>query len=144
MSEIHKLNETEVRGRLEEMPGWSLVNGKLHREFKFADFIAAFGFMTRLAIVAEKHNHHPEWFNVYNRVVIDLLERIGAQHEATPAQIALAWLLAQKPWIVPIPGTRKLHRLDENLGALDVELTAADLGEIRDAMAQISVVGHRY
>ena len=79
-----------------------------------------------------------------NRVVIDLLERIGAQHEATPAQIALAWLLAQKPWIVPIPGTRKLHRLDENLGALDVELTATDLSEIRDAMAQISVVGHRY
>ena len=72
MSEIHKLSEMEVRGRLEEMPGWSLVNGKLHREFKFADFITAFGFMTRLAIVAEKNNHHPEWFNVYNRVVIDL------------------------------------------------------------------------
>ena len=79
-----------------------------------------------------------------NRAVIDLLERIGTAKHATPAQIALAWLLAQKPWIVPIPGTRKLHRLDENLGALDVELTAADLGEIRDAMAQISVVGHRY
>ena len=79
-----------------------------------------------------------------NRAVIDLLERIGTAKHATPAQIALAWLLAQRPWIVPIPGTRKLHRLDENLGALDVELTAADLGEIRDAMAQISVVGHRY
>ena len=79
-----------------------------------------------------------------NWAVIDLLERIGKDKDATPAQIALAWLLAQKPWIVPIPGTRKLHRLDENLGALDVELTAADLGEIRDAMAQISVVGHRY
>lgn len=79
-----------------------------------------------------------------NRVVIDLLERIGAQHGATPAQVALAWLLAQKPWIVPIPGTRKLDRLDENLGALDIELTAADLSEIRDAMSQITVVGHRY
>ena len=79
-----------------------------------------------------------------NWAVIDLLERIGKDKDATPAQIALAWLLAQKPWIVPIPGTRKLHRLDENLGAMDVELTAADLGEIRDAMAQISVVGHRY
>ena len=79
-----------------------------------------------------------------NRAVIDLLERIGTAKHATPAQIALAWLLAQRPWIVPIPGTRKLHRLDENLGAMDVELTAADLGEIRDAMAQISVVGHRY
>jgi aryl-alcohol dehydrogenase-like predicted oxidoreductase len=79
-----------------------------------------------------------------NRVVVDLLERIGAQYDATPAQIALAWLLAQKPWIAPIPGTRKLHRLDENLGALNIELTADDLGEIRDAMAGITVVGHRY
>ena len=79
-----------------------------------------------------------------NRVVVELLERIGAQHDATPAQIALAWLLAQKPWIVPIPGTRKLHRLDENLGALNIELTAADLNEIRKAMANITVVGHRY
>ena len=79
-----------------------------------------------------------------NRAVVDLLERIGAQHNGTPGQIALAWLLAQKPWIVPIPGTRKLHRLDENLGALDVELTADDLSEIREAMANITVVGHRY
>jgi aryl-alcohol dehydrogenase-like predicted oxidoreductase len=79
-----------------------------------------------------------------NRVVIDLLERIAGQHEATPAQIALAWLLAQKPWIVPIPGTRKLHRLDENLGALEIELTEDDLSEIKEAMANITVVGHRY
>ena len=79
-----------------------------------------------------------------NRVVIDLLARIGQQHDATPGQIALAWLLAQKPWIVPIPGTRKLHRLDENLGAINVELTADDLREIREAMANINVVGHRY
>lgn len=79
-----------------------------------------------------------------NRVVVDLLEKIGEQYDATPAQIALAWLLAQKPWIVPIPGTRKLHRLDENLAAIDIELTADDLSEIRDAMANIEVVGHRY
>ena len=79
-----------------------------------------------------------------NRAVVDLLERIGGQHEATPAQIALAWLLAQKPWIVPIPGTRKLHRLDENLGALDIELTTKDLKDIKEAMAGIIVVGHRY
>lgn len=79
-----------------------------------------------------------------NRVVVELLERIGVQHNATPAQIALAWLLAQKPWIVPIPGTRKLHRLDENLGALDVELTAADLHDIEEAMSHITVVGDRY
>jgi len=79
-----------------------------------------------------------------NRVVIDLLERIAAQKGATPAQIALAWLLAQKPWIVPIPGSRKLERLDENLGAVNVHLTEQDLAEIRSAMAQITVVGDRY
>jgi aryl-alcohol dehydrogenase-like predicted oxidoreductase len=79
-----------------------------------------------------------------NRVVVELLERIAAMHDATPAQVALAWLLAQKPWIVPIPGTRKLHRLDENLGALDLELTAADLGNIKEAMSVITVVGDRY
>ena len=79
-----------------------------------------------------------------NRVVIDLLERIAAQKGATPAQIALAWLLAQKPWIVPIPGSRKIERLDENIGAAAVELTADDLNEIENAMSQITVVGGRY
>jgi aryl-alcohol dehydrogenase-like predicted oxidoreductase len=79
-----------------------------------------------------------------NRVVIDLLEKIGANKGATPPQIALAWLLSQKPWIVPIPGSRKLERLDENLGALKVELTAGDLDEIKTAMSQITVVGDRY
>jgi aryl-alcohol dehydrogenase-like predicted oxidoreductase len=79
-----------------------------------------------------------------NRVVIDLLEKIGAEKGATPAQIALAWLLAQKPWIVPIPGSRKLERLDENLGAAAVELTPADLSAIEKAMSQIKVVGDRY
>ncbi len=79
-----------------------------------------------------------------NRVVIDLLERIAAEKHATPAQIALAWLLAQKPWIVPIPGSRKLERLEENIGAADVELTADDLREIKNAMSQLTVVGDRY
>lgn len=79
-----------------------------------------------------------------NRVVVDLLERIAAQKGATPAQIALAWLLAQKPWIVPIPGSRKLHRLDENIGAVDIELTADDLSEIKEAMSRITVIGDRY
>ena len=79
-----------------------------------------------------------------NRVVIELLEKMGAQKEATPAQIALAWLLAQKPWIVPIPGSRKLERLDENLGAAKIELTAGDLGEINTAMSKITVIGNRY
>ncbi len=79
-----------------------------------------------------------------NRVVIDLLERIAAAQGATPAQIALAWLLAQKPWIAPIPGSRRLERLDENLGAIHIELTPADLQEIEAAMAHITVVGDRY
>ncbi|MBN2002542.1 MAG: aldo/keto reductase [Anaerolineae bacterium] len=79
-----------------------------------------------------------------NRGVVELLERIAAQHSATPAQIALAWLLAQKPWIVPIPGSRKLHRLEENIGSADIALTADNLSEIDAAMAQITVVGNRY
>jgi aryl-alcohol dehydrogenase-like predicted oxidoreductase len=79
-----------------------------------------------------------------NRVVVDLLEQIGAQKGATPAQIALAWLLAQKPWIVPIPGSRKLERLDENIGAVDIELTPEDLRYMDCAMSQIQVVGDRY
>jgi aryl-alcohol dehydrogenase-like predicted oxidoreductase len=79
-----------------------------------------------------------------NRVVIDLLEKIAAQKNATPAQIALAWLLAQKPWIVPIPGSRKLERLDENNAAVEIKLTARDLAEIENAMSQITVVGNRY
>jgi aryl-alcohol dehydrogenase-like predicted oxidoreductase len=79
-----------------------------------------------------------------NRAVIDLLEKIGAEKGATPAQIALAWLLAQKPWIVPIPGSRKLERLDENNGAVNIELTASDLSDIEQAMSQITVIGDRY
>jgi aryl-alcohol dehydrogenase-like predicted oxidoreductase len=79
-----------------------------------------------------------------NRPLIDLLARIGEQKGATPAQIALAWLLAQKPWIVPIPGSRKLERLDENIGAAAVELTPDDLRDIESAAAQITVQGARY
>ena len=77
-------------------------------------------------------------------MVIDLLARIGEQKKATPAQIALAWLLAQKPWIVPIPGSRKLVRLDENIGALAVELKPDDLREIDSAFSKITVQGDRY
>jgi len=78
-----------------------------------------------------------------NRPVVDLLARIGAKKKATPAQVALAWLLAQKPWIVPIPGTRKLERLEENLGAVTVELTSDDLREIESGFSQITVDGAR-
>jgi aryl-alcohol dehydrogenase-like predicted oxidoreductase len=81
---------------------------------------------------------------IANRVVIDLLASIGEQKGATPAQIALAWLLTQKPWIVPIPGSRKLERLDENISALAVELTPDDLQEIEKALSKITVQGARY
>ena len=79
-----------------------------------------------------------------NQALIDLLKRIGDDKRATPAQIALAWLLARKPWIVPIPGTTKLHRLEENLGAADIVLTANDLAEVETAAAAIQVEGERY
>ena len=79
-----------------------------------------------------------------NRAFVELLERVAERKGATPAQIALAWLLAQKPWIVPIPGTTKLHRLEENLAAADVELTPEDLHEIETAAAQITAQGARY
>jgi len=79
-----------------------------------------------------------------NQALIDLLKRIAGERNATPAQIALAWLLARKPWIVPIPGTTKLERLKENLGAADVALTTADLADIRSSLAEIDVEGERY
>ena len=79
-----------------------------------------------------------------NQALIDLLKQIAVQKQVTTAQIALAWLLAQKPWIVPIPGTTKLHRLEENLGAADVELSPADLAEIQRAAAEIAIEGERY
>jgi aryl-alcohol dehydrogenase-like predicted oxidoreductase len=79
-----------------------------------------------------------------NQAVVELVSRIAARKKATPAQIALAWLLAQKAWIVPIPGTTKLHRLEENIGAVDIELTPDDLREIESAASNISVQGARY
>jgi len=79
-----------------------------------------------------------------NQALVDLLGKIAKQKNATPAQIALAWLLAQKPWIVPIPGTTKLHRLEENIGAAAIELTADDLREIDSAASKITVHGARY
>lgn len=79
-----------------------------------------------------------------NQAVVDLLSSIGKKKEATPAQVALAWLLAQKPWIVPIPGTTKLSRLDENIGALSLQLTTDELREIDEAASRIKVEGNRY
>ncbi|HEY0206846.1 MAG TPA: aldo/keto reductase [Acetobacteraceae bacterium] len=79
-----------------------------------------------------------------NQALVDLLHRIAREKDATPAQVALAWLLAQRPWIVPIPGTTKLHRLEENLGAAGVELTAGDLAGIERAASGIAIEGERY
>jgi len=78
-----------------------------------------------------------------NMALVDLLKRLAEKKRVTPAQIALAWLLAQKPWIVPIPGTKKVARLEENLGAANVELTGADLREIEEAASKIPVIGER-
>jgi aryl-alcohol dehydrogenase-like predicted oxidoreductase len=79
-----------------------------------------------------------------NQVLVDLIKTVAAEKNATPAQIALAWLLAQKPWIVPIPGTRKLERLVENLGAANIELTPVELSDINSALSKIAIAGDRY
>ncbi|HEY1003177.1 MAG TPA: aldo/keto reductase, partial [Streptosporangiaceae bacterium] len=79
-----------------------------------------------------------------NHALVDLLRRVATRKEVTPAQVALAWLLARQPWIVPIPGTRRLDRLEENIGSADVELTPGDLAEIEDVAATIEVQGARY
>ena len=78
-----------------------------------------------------------------NEAVVDLLKNIAESKGGTPAQVALAWLLAQKPWIVPIPGTTKLHRLEENLGAVDIQLSADDLRDIDSAVSKIEIQGLR-
>jgi aryl-alcohol dehydrogenase-like predicted oxidoreductase len=79
-----------------------------------------------------------------NQAIVDLVTRIAEENDATPAQVALAWLLARAPWIVPIPGTTKLHRLEENLGAAELELSPQDLRELDEASAAIEIQGERY
>jgi aryl-alcohol dehydrogenase-like predicted oxidoreductase len=134
--------EAEVIPTLEELGigfvaysplGKGFLTGKIDENSKFdsTDFRSTLPRFTPEALKA-------------NQALIDLLASIGERKKATPAQIALAWLLAQKPWIVPIPGTTKLHRLDENIGALSVELTPADLGDIESAASKITVQGARY
>jgi aryl-alcohol dehydrogenase-like predicted oxidoreductase len=113
--------------------GRGYLTGKITKETKFAE-----------SDIRSRNPRFTEEAIDANWAVVELLERIAKEKDGTPAQIALAWLLAKKPWIVPIPGTRKLHRLDENLGAVDIELTAEDLSEIKTAMADIKVVGNRY
>jgi aryl-alcohol dehydrogenase-like predicted oxidoreductase len=134
--------EAEVLPTLEELGigmvpysplGKGFLTGKIGENAKFdsTDFRSTLPRFTPEALKA-------------NQAMIDLLGSIAERKQATPAQIALAWLLAQKPWIVPIPGTTKLARLDENIGAVSVELTPGDLGEIASAAAKIAVQGARY
>jgi aryl-alcohol dehydrogenase-like predicted oxidoreductase len=134
--------EKEVIPALEELGigfvpysplGKGFLTGKIDENSKFdsTDFRSTLPRFTPEALKA-------------NQALISLLASIGERKKATPAQIALAWLLAQKPWIVPIPGTTKLHRLDENIGAVSVELTPGDLRDIENAAAKITVQGARY
>ena len=134
--------EKEVIPTLEELGiglvpysplGKGFLTGKIDENAKFdsTDFRSTLPRFTTEALKA-------------NQALIDLLAGIGARKKATPAQIALAWLLAQKPWMVPIPGTTKLHRLDENIGAGSVELTPDDLRDIDSAASRITVQGARY
>lgn len=134
--------ETEVIPTLEELGiglvaysplGKGFLTGKIDENTTFdsSDFRSALPRFTPEALKA-------------NQSLVDLLGEIGRRKNATPAQIALAWLLAQKPWIVPIPGTTKLQRLEENIGAANVKLTADDLSEIKTAASKITVQGNRY
>lgn len=85
-----KLSDPDIQARLGKLPGWSVVAGKLHRELQFKDFVQAFGFMTRCALLAEKRDHHPEWFNVYNKVVIDLTTHDAGGISAKDIELAKA------------------------------------------------------
>jgi aryl-alcohol dehydrogenase-like predicted oxidoreductase len=134
--------EAEVLPTLEELGigfvpysplGKGFLTGKMDQNTTFAsnDFRSTLPRFTPEALKA-------------NQALVELLGRIAAEKKATPAQIALAWLLAQKPWIVPIPGTTKLHRLEENIGSVAIELSADDLHEIESAAAEINVEGARY
>jgi aryl-alcohol dehydrogenase-like predicted oxidoreductase len=134
--------EKEVIPTLEELGialvpysplGKGFLTGKMNENTKFdsSDFRSTLPRFTPDALKA-------------NQVLVDLLGKIAQRKKATPAQIALAWLLAQKPWIVPIPGTTKLSRLEENIGAEDIELTSDDLREINTASSKIKVQGARY
>jgi aryl-alcohol dehydrogenase-like predicted oxidoreductase len=113
--------------------GKGFLTGKVDENTKFADADIR-SRIPRFSLEARKAN----------QVLIDLITRIGKQKGATPAQIALAWLLAQKPWIVPIPGSRKLERLEENIGSVAVELTSDDLQEIKSAISTMTIQGERY
>jgi aryl-alcohol dehydrogenase-like predicted oxidoreductase len=138
----HRVPEKQVIPTLEELGiglvpysplGKGFLTGKIdeHATFDSTDFRSTLPRFTPEALKA-------------NQAMVDLLARVAERKQATPAQVALAWLLAQKPWIVPIPGTTKLNRLEENLGAASIELAPGDLADIEAAAAKISVQGARY
>jgi aryl-alcohol dehydrogenase-like predicted oxidoreductase len=132
--DTHIREEQQYRNADSERVTWkSQLSGKINENTTFdrSDFRNT---IPRFAPEARKAN----------QALVDLLGKVAERKKATPAQIALAWLLAQKPWIVPIPGTRKLERLDENIGAIAVELTAGDLREIDIAASKLTVQGARY
>jgi aryl-alcohol dehydrogenase-like predicted oxidoreductase len=135
--------EEEVLGACEELGIGFVPFSPLGKGFLTGTIDASTTFDASNDIRATIPRFTPE-ARQHNQAVVDLLASIAAGKGATPAQIALAWLLAQKPWIVPIPGTRKLHRLEENLGAADVELSPAELGELDEAASKIQVQGGRY
>jgi len=135
-------HETEIFPAIEELGiglvafsplGKGFLAGKIDEHTKFAE-----------GDIRNRLPRYTEEARMANKALLDLLHQFAASKNATPAQIALAWVLAQKPWIVPIPGTTKLHRLTENNAAADIELTAAELQEIETASAHIKVMGTRY
>ena len=113
--------------------GKGFLAGKIDEDTKFAD-----------GDIRNMLPRYTEEARIANKTLLDLLHQFAAKRNSTPAQIALAWVLAQKPWIVPIPGTTKLHRLTENNGAASIELTKEELQEIENASAQIEITGTRY
>ncbi len=135
-------HETEIIPTIEELGiglvafsplGKGFLAGKIDENTKFAE-----------GDIRNILPRYTEEARVANKALLDLLSQFAAKRNATPAQIALAWVLAQKPWIVPIPGTTKLHRLTENIGAASIELTEQELKEIEAASAHITITGNRY
>jgi aryl-alcohol dehydrogenase-like predicted oxidoreductase len=125
----------------------SLLHAAVERGVTFFDTAEVYGPFANEELVGEALLPFPRFApeaRKANQALVDLLQRIAGQTETTPARVALAWRLAQKPWVVPIPGTTKLHRLEENVGAADVELTKDDLREIERAASKIPIQGARY
>ena len=135
--------EEEVLAACEELGIGFVPYSPLGKGFLTGTITTSTSFDTSNDIRSTIPRFEPEALQ-HNQALVDLLARIAERKGATPGQIALAWLLAQRPWIVPIPGTRKLHRLEENLGAADIQLTADDLTEIEDAASKIKIEGGRY